>query len=100
MAGCTTHFGGGLHPLTHLPLLAMPTWLRSLAAAMCFVTVSLALASCSSGKPSYCSQLTTLQGSVNQLTNLSPSSSVSKLKDQVNTIKSDASAVVASAKSD
>jgi hypothetical protein len=58
-----------------------------------------ALAGCSS-KPAYCTDRTNLENSVKGLTSLTASSGVSGLKTQVQTIQSDATALVNSAKSD
>jgi len=69
-----------------------------------FATVAAAtvvtLAGCSSSKPAYCTDRTNLNNSVKGLTSLTASSGVSGLKSQVNTIQSDATALVNSAKSD
>jgi len=59
-----------------------------------------ALAGCSSGPPSYCSNRDNLQNSVNGLKNLNASSGVSGLKSQLDKIQTDATNVVNSAKSD
>jgi len=59
-----------------------------------------ALASCSSSKPAYCADRTSLQTSIKGLTSLNASSGVSGLKSQLTTIQSDATALVSSAKSD
>jgi hypothetical protein len=60
----------------------------------------LALSSCSSSPPAYCSNRDSLQSSVKGLTNLNASSGLSGLNAQINKIQSDASNVVNSAKSD
>ena len=61
----------------------------------------IALAGCgSSSKPAYCSDRTNLENSVKNLPSVTSSSGVSGLKSQINTIVSDATAVVSSAKSD
>ena len=59
-----------------------------------------ALAGCSSSKPAYCTDRTSLENSVKGLTSLNVSSGISGLKSQVATIQSDATALVTSAKSD
>ena len=59
-----------------------------------------ALAGCGSSKPAYCADRTSLGNSIKGLTSLTVSSGVSGLKSQVNTIQSDATALVSSAKSD
>jgi uncharacterized protein involved in exopolysaccharide biosynthesis len=58
-----------------------------------------ALAGCSSSKPAYCANRTSLENSVKGLTSLNVSSGISGLKSQVATIQSDATALVTSAKS-
>jgi hypothetical protein len=58
------------------------------------------LAGCSSSKPAYCADRTSLENSVKGLTSLNASSGISGLKSQVNTIQSDAATVVSSAKGD
>jgi hypothetical protein len=60
----------------------------------------IALTSCDSSKPAYCTDRENLQNSVKGLTSLTVSSGVSGLKTQVEKIQSDATAVVNSAKSD
>ncbi len=71
---------------------------------LAFATVAAAtvvtLAGCSSSKPAYCTDRTNLNNSVKGLTSLTASSGISGLKSQVNTIQSDATALVNSAKSD
>jgi len=64
--------------------------------------VVVALAGCSSSKPAYCTDRTNLQNSVKGLTSISltSSSGVSSLKSQIDTIQSDATTLVNSAKSD
>ena len=74
-------------------------WARVLLAFVAAMGV-VVLAGCSSGKPAYCSDRTSLQNSVKGLTSLNASSGVSGLESQVKTIQSDASTVVSSAKSD
>jgi len=59
-----------------------------------------ALAGCSSSKPAYCTDRTSLENSVKGLTSLNVSSGISGLKSQIATIQSDATALVTSAKSD
>ena len=73
------------------------TWIpRAFAAA----AVVVALTSCSSSKPAYCTDRANLQNSVKGLTSLNASSGVGGLKSQVDRIQSDATAVVNSAKGD
>ena len=61
----------------------------------------LAAAGCGgSSKPSYCSDRSNLESSVKGLTSAATSGDVSALKSQVTTIKSDATSLVNSAKSD
>jgi hypothetical protein len=74
-------------------------WARVLLALVAVAGV-VALASCSSSKPAYCTDRTSLENSVKGLTSLNASSGVSGLKTQVTTIQSDATAVVSSAKGD
>jgi hypothetical protein len=70
-------------------------WAIAVAAAL------LAIAGCGgSSQPAYCSQRTSLQNSVNDLTNLNSSSGVSGLKSQVQKIQNEAGKVVSSAKGD
>jgi hypothetical protein len=65
------------------------------------MVVAVALAGCgSSSKPAYCSDRTDLQNSVKDLPSTTSSSGLSGLKSQVTTIKSDATSLVNSAKSD
>jgi hypothetical protein len=59
-----------------------------------------ALSSCSSSAPAYCSNRDSLQNSVKGLTNLNASSGLSGLNAQIDKIQSDAANVVSSAKSD
>src|SRR5208283_5048368 len=77
---------------------------RLVRVPLTFATVAAAtvvtLAGCSSSKPAYCTDRTNLNNSVKGLTSLTASSGVSGLKSQVNTIQSDATALVNSAKSD
>jgi hypothetical protein len=71
-----------------------------LAFAIAVAAALIAIAGCGSSQPAYCSQRTSLQNSVNGLTNLNTSSGVSGLKSQVQKIENEASKVVSSAKSD
>lgn len=65
------------------------------------VTVALlALAGCGSSTPEYCSNRTDLQKSVKDLPSVVSSGDVNAMQTQVNTIKSDATALADSAKSD
>ncbi|MFZ0191559.1 MAG: hypothetical protein WAL72_31955 [Streptosporangiaceae bacterium] len=74
-------------------------WARVLLALVVAAGV-VALAGCSSSKPGYCADRTSLENSIKGLTSLNVSSGVSGLKSQVATIQSDATALVSSAKSD
>ena len=61
----------------------------------------LAVAGCGgSSKPSYCADRSNLESSVKGLTSAATSGDVSAVKSQVTTIKSDATSLVSSAKSD
>ena len=74
--------------------------MRTAVAAVAVGTL-IALAGCgSSSKPAYCSDRASLENSVKNLPSAASSSGVSGLKSQINTIVSDANAVVSSAKSD
>jgi len=70
--------------------------------AMCLIAAGLVgLAGCGgSSKPAYCSDRSSLESSVKGLTSLDASSGISGLKAQLNTIQSDATKLVSSAKSD
>lgn len=70
--------------------------------AMCLIAAGLVgLAGCGgSSKPAYCSDRSSLESSVKGLTSLDASSGISGLKTQLNTIQSDATKLVSSAKSD
>lgn len=57
-------------------------------------------AGCSSGKPAYCADRTSLQNSVKGLTSLNANSGISGLKSQLSKIETNAGKVVSSAKSD
>jgi hypothetical protein len=59
-----------------------------------------ALAGCGSSKPAYCSDRTQLENSVKDLPSAASSSGISGLTSQLTKIKSDATALSASAKSD
>jgi hypothetical protein len=59
-----------------------------------------ALAGCGSSKPAYCSDRTNLENSIKGLTSLNVSSGISGLTSQLTKIKSDATTLVSSAKSD
>ncbi len=77
------------------------TWVRvPLAFATVAAATGVTLAGCSSSKPAYCTDRTTLENSVKGLTSLTVSSGVSGLKSQVTTIQNNATALVNSAKSD
>jgi hypothetical protein len=58
------------------------------------------LAGCGASKPAYCSDRTNLQNSVKNLPSSVSSNGISGLTSQVTTIKSDATTLVSSAKSD
>ena len=74
---------------------------RLLNGASVAVVVAVALAGCGgSSKPAYCSDRTDLQNSVKDLPSVTSSNGVSGLTSQITTIKSDATAVVNSAKGD
>jgi hypothetical protein len=75
------------------------TWTRICAVAASAIVV-VAIVSCGSGKPAYCTDRTNLENSIKGLTSLNASSGVSGLKSQVQTIESAATALVNSAKSD
>jgi uncharacterized protein involved in exopolysaccharide biosynthesis len=75
------------------------TWARVFLALAVAAGV-VALAGCSSSKPAYCTDRTSLENSVKGLTSLTVSSGISGLKSQIATIQSDATALVTSAKSD
>lgn len=55
---------------------------------------------CDDSKPAYCSDRDSLQSSIEDLTNLTPSGGLSGLQSQLRTIQSDATALVDSARSD
>ena len=74
-------------------------WARVLVALVA-AAGAVAIAGCSSGKPAYCADRTSLQNSIKGLTSLNVSSGVSGLKTQVTAIQSNANALVSSAKSD
>lgn len=74
-------------------------WVR-VPLAFAAAAAVVALAGCASSKPAYCADRTSLGNSIKGLTSLTVSSGVSGLKSQVNTIQSDATALVSSAKSD
>ena len=59
-----------------------------------------AAAGCSSSKPAYCTDRTTLQNSVKDLTSSISSRDFSNLKSQADTVQTDATALASSAKSD
>ena len=59
-----------------------------------------AAAGCSSSKPAYCTDRTTLQNSVKDLTSSISSRDFSNLKSQAGTVQTDATALASSAKSD
>jgi hypothetical protein len=75
------------------------TSIRVLLASAVVIGI-VALASCSSSKPAYCTDRTSLQNAVNGLTSLNASSGVSAWKSQVQMVQSAATALVNSAKSD
>jgi hypothetical protein len=68
---------------------------------VCVALVGLvALASCGSSKPAYCSARTNLENSLNAAVSLSPTSPVSDLEAQLKKVQTDAATVVTQAKSD
>jgi hypothetical protein len=71
-----------------------------LPAATALAGALVALAGCGSSTPEYCSNRTDLQNSVKDLPSTVSSGDVSAVQAQVQTIKSDATALVDSAKSD
>jgi len=71
-----------------------------LACATAAAVAAVTLAGCSSSKPAYCTDRTNLQNSVKALTNLNASSGISGLKSHINSIQSNATTLVNSAKSD
>jgi hypothetical protein len=78
-------------------MIVLPRPLAALAVAI----VALALASCGSSKPSYCSKVSDLQTSAKDLKNVDLSSGgVSALQSQLKKVESSANSVVSSAKSD
>jgi hypothetical protein len=74
-------------------------WVRA-SGAMLPVVALIALAGCGSSKPAYCSDRTNLENSVKNLPSSVSSSGISGLVSQLTTIKSDATTLVNSAKSD
>jgi hypothetical protein len=68
--------------------------------AMILAVALVALVGCGSSKPAYCSDRTKLENSVKGLTSLNLNNGLSGLKSQLTTIKSDATTLVNSAKSD
>ena len=78
---------------------------RWTARSVCIAALALAaLAGCggssSGNKPAYCSARADLENSINGVSSLSPSSSVSDLQAQFQKLKTDANKVVTQAKSD
>lgn len=71
-----------------------------LAVVCSAVLGAMALASCGSSKPGYCSDVPNLENSIKGLANQGFSGSISSLKAQVMEIQSAATAAVTSAKSD
>jgi len=64
-------------------------------------TASLALPACGgSDKPGYCSDRSQLESSIKDLTKLTPSSGISGLQSQLQTIQRNANTLVASARAD
>jgi hypothetical protein len=78
---------------------ARRAWTRTFM-AMVLAVALVALVGCGSSKPAYCSDRTKLENSVKGLTSLNLNNGLSGLKTQLTTIKSDATALVSSAKSD
>ena len=75
------------------------TWARGLLTIVAAIGV-VAFAGCSSSKPAYCADRTSVENSVKGLTSLNASSGVSGLKSQVSKIQSNAATLVSSAKGD
>jgi hypothetical protein len=75
------------------------SWLRIVLAGAIAIGI-VALASCSSSKPAYCTDRSNLQSAVNGLTSLTASSGASAWKSQVQMVQSAATTLVNSAKSD
>jgi hypothetical protein len=73
---------------------------RSAGFACIAITVTAALAGCGSSKPAYCTHRSDLENSIKGLTSLNVSSGISGLKSQLTKIRTDATALVNSAKSD
>lgn len=76
--------------------------LVSVCALLAAVAVSAAIVTgCSDDKPQYCSDVSSLEDSVNQLTSIEINSEVvDTVQSDLETVRSDAEAVVASAQSD
>ena len=73
----------------------------ALLAALAVAVVALTLVACGSSKPSYCSNVSDLQSSVNDLRNVKVSSDgLSALQAQAKKVESSANDVVSSAKGD
>lgn len=82
-----------------MPVLARGP-LRALALVSAIAAL-VAVAGCGGGgKPGYCADRDNLQSSIKDLASLSPSGGLSGLQSQLRTIQSDATALVASARSD
>ena len=78
----------------------MPGAARAMAAALA-VAATLGVAACGSSKPSYCSDVSSLQQSVKDLGSVDLSSGgVSALESQLKKVEADAKSVVSSAKDD
>ena len=77
------------------------SWARLLAAVLA-ASALVALAGCGGGssKPGYCSDRSKLESSIKGLTSVSLSGGLSGLQTQLTTIQNDATALVASARSD
>jgi hypothetical protein len=71
-----------------------------LPVSMIAAVAIVALAGCGSSKPAYCSDRTNLENSIKGLTSLNVSSGISGLTSQLTKIKTDATTLVSSAKSD
>ena len=82
----------------------MSVFARRLLRALALVSATAALvaaAGCGgNSKPGYCADRDSLQSSIKDLASLSPSGGLSGLQSQLRTIQSDATALVASARSD
>src|SRR5947208_8866209 len=74
--------------------------MRTFGAVATAAMASIALAACGSSKPAYCTDRANLENSIKGLTDISLSSGLSGVQSQFGKIKSDATALVSSAKGD